>query len=107
MCSEFRDVRGFHQNQKCDKSNESYRANLFDVMLFVMQYQMVISLASPPPPQKKNKQTNKQNKQAERKSTGAPQQLWPITAARIIIKKNSDTRKTTVTYNKLFDETRD
>ena len=74
-------------------------------LLFVMQYQMVILLASPP---LKNKQTNKQNKQAERKSTGAPQQLWPITAARIIImKKNSDTRKTTVTCNKLFDETRD
>ena len=42
ICSEFRDVCGFHQNQKCDKSNESYQAKLFDVMLYIMQYQKLI-----------------------------------------------------------------
>lgn len=46
MCSEFRNVCGFHQNQKCDKSNESYQAKLFDVMLFVIQNQMVLSFVS-------------------------------------------------------------
>ena len=30
----------------CDKSNDSYQAKLFDVMLFVMQYQMVLSFVS-------------------------------------------------------------
>ena len=46
---------------------------------------------------------------------GTPQQLWPITAGWDTnkkkktrnIKKHSDTRKTTATYNKLLDETRD
>ena len=46
MCSEFRDVCGFHQNKKCDKSNDSYQAKLFDVMLVVMQYQMVLPFVS-------------------------------------------------------------
>ena len=46
MCSEFRDVCGFRQNQKCDKSNESYQAKLFDVMLYIMQYQIVILFVS-------------------------------------------------------------
>ena len=62
---------------------------------------------------KKIKQTNKQK---ERKLAGTPQQLWPITAGpdtnlkkkkQEILKKHSDTRKTTATYNKLLDETRD
>ena len=55
----------------------------------------------------------KKSKQTERTLT--PQQLWPITAGPDAnkkiktrnIKKHSDTRKTTVTYNKLLDETRD
>ena len=46
MCSEFWNVCGFHQNQKCDKSNNSYQAKLFDVMLFVIKYQMVLSFVS-------------------------------------------------------------
>ena len=63
------------------------------------------------------KQTNKQtNRQTERTLAGTPQQLWPITAGPDTnkkkiktrnIKKHSDTRKTTATYNKLLDETRD
>ena len=56
------------------------------------------------------------NKQTERALVGTPQQLWPITAGPDTnkkkiktrnIKKHSDTRKTTATYNKLLDETRD
>ena len=55
------------------------------------------------------------NKQTERALAGTPQQLWPITAGPGTkkklktrnIKKHSDTRKTTATYNKLLDETRD
>ena len=60
---------------------------------------------------KKNKQTNKQREhwQGHHNSCGQLQR------ARILIKKvkkrniekQSDTRKTTATYNKLFDETRD
>ena len=46
MCSEFRNNCGFYQNQKCDKSNESFQEKLFDVMLFVMQYQMVLLFVS-------------------------------------------------------------
>ena len=45
---------------------------------------------------------------------GTPQQLWPITAGPDTnkkktrnIKRHSDTRKATATYNKLLDETRD
>ena len=58
----------------------------------------------------------KTNKQTERTLGGTPQQLWPITAGPDTnkkkiktrnIKKHSDTRKTTATYNKLLDETRD
>ena len=64
-------------------------------------------LASP-----KKKQTDRQT---ERTLAETPQQLWPITAGRILIKKintrkikkHSDIRKTTATYNKLLDETRD
>ena len=62
-------------------------------------------------------QTNKQtDRQTERTLAGTPQQLWPITAGPDTnkkkiktrnIKKHSDTRKTTATYNKLLDETRD
>ena len=56
------------------------------------------------------------NRQTERTFAGTPQQLWPITAGPDTnkkkiktrnIKKHSDTRKTTATYNKLLDETRD
>ena len=61
----------------------------------------------------KNKQTDRQT---EITLAGTLQQLWPITAGpdtnkKIIktknIKKHSDARKTTATYNKFFDETRD
>ena len=69
-----------------------------------------MSLTSP----KQNK-TEKTNKQTERTLAGTPQQLWPITAGWILIKKiktrkikkHSDIRKTTATYNKLLDETMD
>ena len=63
---------------------------------------------------KKKKQTNKQT---ERTLAGTPQQLWPVTVGLDTnwikkiktrnFKKHSDTRKTTATYNKLLDETRD
>ena len=39
-------IRMIHQNKKCDKSNDSYQAKLFDVMLVVMQYQMVLPFVS-------------------------------------------------------------
>ena len=66
-------------------------------------------------PKKSNKQINKTNKQRERTLAGIPQQVWPITAGPDTnlkekktrnIKKHSDTRKTTATYNELLDETR-
>ena len=54
------------------------------------------------------------NKQTERTLAGTPQQLWPITAGPDTnkkkprnLKRHSDTRKTTATYSKLLDETRD
>ena len=64
-----------------------------------------ILLASP------KKQTNKQT---ERRLAGTLQQLWPIAAGPDTkkkvktrnIKKHSNTRKTTPTFNKLLDETR-
>ena len=63
-----------------------------------------------------SQKNTKTKKQTERTLAGTPQQLWPITAGPDTnkkkiktrnIKKHSDTRKTTATYNKLLDETRD
>ena len=79
---------------------------------FIILFYFIL-LTSPPP---QNKQTNKQtNKKTERTFSGTPQQLWPITVGPDTnkkmktrnIKKYSDSRKTTATYNKLLDETRD
>ena len=71
-----------------------------------------INFAPLPPPKKKQQQTNKKT---ERTFSGTPQQLWPITVGPDTnekiktrnIKKYSDSRKTTATYNQLLDETRD
>ena len=65
-------------------------------------------LASP----KKKKQTDKQKErwQGHRNSCGQLQRARKLIKKKIKtrnIKKHSDTRKTTATYNKLLDETRD
>ena len=72
---------------------------------------LIISFAKKKTKKNNNKQTNKQKErwQGHRNSCGQLQR------ARILIKKiktrnikkHSDTRKTTATYNKLLDETRD
>ena len=86
---------------ECAETGEVWDLNFF-IIIFIL-------LASPK--KKKNKQTNKQKErwQGHRNSCGQLQR------ARILIKKiktrnikkHSDTRKTTATYNKLLDETRD
>ena len=61
-----------------------------------------------------NEKYKQTNKQTERTLAGTPQQLWPITAGPDTNKKGQDLfkntviqKKTTATYNKLLDETRD
>ena len=84
----------FLQGDHCREVPQYY--NIFYFILFAS-------------PKKTNKQTNRQT---ERTLAGTPQQLWPITAGLHTnkkkiktrnIKKHSDTRKTTATYNKLSD----
>ena len=65
--------------------------------------------------QKTNKQTNKQTDKQKERWQGHCNSCGQLQRAGILkkkiktrnIKKHSDTRKTTATYNKLLDETRD
>ena len=75
-------------------------------MCTILSYFILLALRK-----KTNKQTNR------RMLAGTLQQLWPIITVgtdtnkknikKRNIKKHSDTRKTTATYNKLLNETRD
>ena len=86
----------------------SLSGTLSEIQIFLVFFIIFYQLRQ----KKKHKQTNKQT---ERTLAGTPRQLWPITLGQDTnkkikarnIRKHSDTRKTTTTYNKLLEETKE
>ena len=96
------------QGQTITPSLQSFRNAIRNLDISGIFYFFLVAS----PKKKKHKQTNKQT---ERTLAGTPQQLWPITLGQDTnkkikarnIRKHSDTRKTTTTYNKLLEETKE